>query len=49
VAGIGEFCGYALRLLSGYVADRSKAYWPLTILGYGMMLSIPLMGLTDYW
>ena len=49
VAGIGEFCGYALRLLSGYVADRSKAYWPLTILGYGMMLSIPLMALTDYW
>jgi len=38
VAGVGEFCGYALRLLSGYVADRSKAYWPLTILGYGMML-----------
>lgn len=49
VAGIGEFCGYALRLLSGYVADRTRAYWPLTILGYGMMLSIPLLALTDYW
>lgn len=49
VAGIGEFLGYALRLLSGYVADRSKAYWPLTIVGYGMMLSIPLMALANHW
>jgi hypothetical protein len=25
VAGIGEFIGYALRLASGYIADRTKA------------------------
>jgi MFS family permease len=49
VAGIGEFCGYALRLLSGYFADRTRAYWPLTILGYGMIFSIPLMALTNQW
>ncbi len=49
VTGLGEFAGYALRLLSGYVADRSKAYWPLTIVGYGMMLSIPLLALANHW
>jgi MFS-type transporter involved in bile tolerance (Atg22 family) len=49
VAGIGEFFGYALRLLSGYFADRTKAYWPLTILGYGLISSIPLMALTNHW
>jgi hypothetical protein len=26
VAGIGEFVGYGLRLGSGYLADRTKAY-----------------------
>jgi len=49
VAGIGEFCGYALRLLSGYFADRTRAYWPLTIAGYGLILAIPLMALANNW
>jgi len=49
VAGIGEFSGYALRLLSGYFADRTRAYWPLTILGYGLILAIPLMALANNW
>jgi hypothetical protein len=34
VAGLGELIGYGLRLVSGYVADRSKSYWPITIVGY---------------
>ena len=33
VSGLGEFIGYALRLVSGYSADRTKSYWPLTIAG----------------
>ena len=49
VAGIGEFSGYALRLLSGYFADRTRAYWPLTIAGYGLILAIPLMALANNW
>jgi hypothetical protein len=49
VAGIGEFCGYALRLLSGYYADKTKSYWSFTFLGYGLILSIPLMSLTCNW
>jgi MFS family permease len=49
VAGVGEFVGYALRLASGYVADRTKAYWLLTFVGYGLLLSIPLLAFAGYW
>ena len=31
VAGFGEFFGYALRLVSGYLSDRTGSYWPITI------------------
>jgi len=49
VAGIGEFVGYALRLASGHLADRTKAYWLLTFIGYGLLLSIPLLAFAGYW
>jgi MFS family permease len=49
VAGIGEFAGYALRLASGHLADRTKAYWLLTFIGYGLILSIPLLGFAGHW
>jgi len=45
IAGIGEFVGYALRLASGYLVDRTKAYWLLTFIGYGLLLSIPLLAI----
>jgi MFS family permease len=49
VAGFGEFIGYALRLASGYIADRTRAYWLLTFVGYGLILSIPLLAFAGYW
>jgi len=49
VAGVGEFIGYGLRLASGYVADRTRAYWLLTFVGYGLILSIPLLAFAGYW
>ena len=33
-AGFGEFLGYALRSVSGYVADKTARYWLITFLGY---------------
>ena len=33
VSGFGELCGYSLRLLSGFVADKTKKYWVLVIAG----------------
>lgn len=49
VAGIGEFLGYALRLGSGYLADRSTRYWLLTFVGYGLLVSIPLLAFAGCW
>ncbi len=50
VAGFGEFLGYALRLLSGYLTDRTRSYWPITILGYGVnLLAVPLLALAGRW
>jgi len=47
--GLGEFLGYALRLVSGYLADKTKAYWSLTFIGYGMILAIPFLAFTHHW
>jgi MFS family permease len=49
VAGVGEFTGYALRLAFGYLADRTKAYWFFTFIGYGLLLSVPLLAFAGYW
>jgi len=49
ITGLGEFLGYALRLLSGYISDKTKSYWLLTFLGYGLLISVPLLSLTGIW
>ena len=50
VGGFGEFIGYALRLLSGRWADRSRRYWLITILGYLVqMIAVPTLALAGSW
>ena len=50
VAGGGELLGYALRLVSGRLADATRLYWPLTIAGYVIqMLAIPALALVGSW
>lgn len=50
VAGLGEFIGYGLRLVIGYVSDRTRAYWRITTLGYAInTLAVPLMALANRW
>jgi MFS family permease len=50
VAGLGEFIGYSLRLLSGRLSDRTERYWSITILGYVVnLLSVPALALTGSW
>ncbi len=34
ISGLGELVGYALRLVTGWVADKTRKYWTLTIIGY---------------
>jgi MFS family permease len=49
-AGIGEFVGYALRFVSGTIADKTKKYWTLIIIGYIVQLcSFPLMAFVTSW
>ena len=49
VGGLGEFIGYSIRLISGYLADSSRAYWVFIFIGYGLIVSIPLLGFANAW
>ncbi len=50
VAGMGELVGYVLRLVSGYISDRTRRYWLLTFTGYTVnLLAVPLLALTGHW
>jgi MFS family permease len=50
VAGLGEFIGYALRLVSGYLTDRLGKYWGITFVGYALNLFVvPLLALAGNW
>ncbi|CEP68121.1 Major facilitator superfamily [Moorella glycerini] len=50
VAGLGELLGYGVRLISGYLSDRTGKYWPITILGYILNLfAVPLLALAGNW
>ncbi len=49
-AGLGEFIGYALRLVSGSIADRTRRYWLLIILGYAVqLLALPMLAFVRGW
>lgn len=46
VTGFGEFFGYSFRLITGYIADKTKSYWFICIIGYAInMICIPLIAL----
>ncbi|MCX7600367.1 MAG: MFS transporter [Meiothermus sp.] len=46
VAGVGEFLGYLVRLLSGRLADRTGQHWALMYVGYAVnLLSVPALAL----
>jgi predicted MFS family arabinose efflux permease len=50
IAGFGELCGYLLRMVSGRLADSSRAYWPITLTGYIVqMTAVPLLALAGNW
>ncbi len=49
IYGIGEFLGYALRLLSGRISDKTGKHWLLIFIGYGTLCVVPMMGLTTNW
>ncbi len=49
-AGLGEFLGYGLRLFTGWLGDRTRAYWPLVIAGYSVnFIAVPGLALVGSW
>ena len=50
IAGVGEFFGYSLRSVFGYLSDRTGRYWLLTFAGYIInLLAVPAMALAGNW
>lgn len=49
-AGLGELLGHGLRLISGWLADRTGRRWTLTALGYALnLLAVPGLALVGRW
>ncbi len=40
IAGLGEMIAASLRYFSGRLADRTRAYWGITVLGYSINLFV---------
>src|SRR5437879_422280 len=50
IAGLGEFLGYSLRSVSGYISDKTGKYWLVTFIGYSInLLAVPAMALAGNW
>jgi MFS family permease len=50
VAGLGELLGHGLRVLSGLLADRTRRYWTITLVGYAVNLgAVPALALAGRW
>src|SRR5271165_1294594 len=44
IAGFGEMLGASLRFFSGRFADRTHAYWTITLFGYAMnVFAVPAL------
>ncbi len=50
IAGVGEMLAASLRFFSGKFADRTRAYWTLTFLGYAMnVVAVPFLAFVPTW
>lgn len=50
IAGLGELLGYGLRLVSGPLSERTREFWPITLLGYVIqMAAVPLLAWAPNW
>ena len=50
IAGLGEMFAASLRLFSGRFADRTRAYWAITIFGYTVnLIAVPALAFVGSW
>lgn len=46
ISGLGELIGYSMRYVFGKLTDKSKQYWPMTIVGYMLdIIAVPALAL----
>ena len=46
ISGLGELIGYSMRYIFGKLTDKTKRYWPMTIVGYVLdVLAVPALAL----
>lgn len=46
LSGLGELIGYSMRYLFGKLTDKTRRYWPMTILGYVLdIIAVPALAL----
>ena len=44
ISGLGELVGYSMRYVFGRLTDKSKRYWPMTVVGYVLdVLAVPAL------
>ncbi len=50
IAGIGEMFAASLRFFSGRLADKTRAYWTIAILGYAInIVVVPALAFAGNW
>jgi len=49
VAGFGELMGYGIRLVSGFISNRTRKYWTVTFIGYfiNLLAVLNMMNIFD--
>ena len=50
ISGAGEMIAASLRFFSGRFADRTRAYWPIVFIGYGInIVVVPALAFVGNW
>jgi MFS family permease len=50
IAGVGEMFAASLRLFSGRLADKTRAYWTIAIFGYAInIIVVPALAFAGSW
>ncbi len=50
ISGVGEMIAASLRYFSGRIADRTHAYWTITMFGYAMnVIAVPTIAYVGNW
>lgn len=45
-SGLGELIGYSMRYLFGKITDKTRQYWPITVIGYVLdVMAVPALEL----